>query len=101
MKDYDTFLIENYRSFGDLNSCLVQFISVHKQHCMHVFPLQYSQLPGVNCVCRYHGGSPASSDSHQLNIICTIAPILELLLVWIALESEVGLASKMYRSMLT
>ena len=45
---------------------------------MHVFPLQYSQLPGVNCVCRYHGGrsSPASSDSHQLNIICTIAQIL-------------------------
>ena len=35
---------------------------------MHVFPLQYRQLPGVNCVCRYHGGSPASSDSHQLNI---------------------------------
>ena len=32
---------------------------------MHVFPLQYRQLPGVNCVCRYHGGSPASSDSHQ------------------------------------
>ena len=40
---------------------------------MHVFPLQYSQLPGVSCVCRYHGGSPASSDSHQLDIICTIA----------------------------
>ena len=39
---------------------------------MHVFPLQYSQLPGVNCVCRYRGGSPASSDSHQLNIICAI-----------------------------
>ena len=43
---------------------------------MHVFPLQYSQLPGVNCVCRYHGSSPASSDSHQLNIICTIVQIL-------------------------
>ena len=39
---------------------------------MHVFPLQYSQLPGVNCVRRCHGGSPASSDSHQLNIICTL-----------------------------
>ena len=40
---------------------------------MHVFPLQYRQLPGVNSVCRYHGGSsPASSDSHQLGIICTI-----------------------------
>ena len=71
---------------------------------MHVFPLQYRQLPGVNCVCRYHGGSPASSqDSHQLNIaqICAI-------MVWIALEFEVGLASKMwlarcrlYRSMLS
>ena len=24
---------------------------------MHVFTLQYRQLPGVNCVCRYHGGS--------------------------------------------
>ena len=59
---------------------------------MHVFPLQYRQLPGVNCVCRYHCGSPASSDSHQLNIFCTIAQIL---LIWIALESEVGLASKM------
>ena len=35
---------------------------------MHVFPLQYRQLPGVYCVCRYHGGSPASSDSHELNI---------------------------------
>ena len=35
---------------------------------MHVFPLQYRQLPGVNCVCRYHSGSPASSDSHHLNI---------------------------------
>ena len=58
---------------------------------MHVFPLQYRQLPGVNCVCRYHGGSPASSDSHQLNIICTA----QILLIWIALESEVGLASKM------
>ena len=31
---------------------------------MHVFPLQCRQLPGVNCV---DGGSPASSDSHQLN----------------------------------
>ena len=45
---------------------------------MHVIPLQYRQLPGVNCVCRYyHGGSPASSDSHQLSIaqlhkICAI-----------------------------
>ena len=44
---------------------------------MHVFPLQYRQLPGVNCVCRYHGGSPASSDSYQLNMaqlhkICAI-----------------------------
>ena len=56
---------------------------------MHVFPLQYRQLPGVNCVCRYHGGSPASSDSHQLHN-CKL-----LLNVWIALESEVGLASKM------
>ena len=64
---------------------------------MHVFPLQYRQLPGFNCVCRYHGGSPASSDSHQLNIICTIAQNLcnNLLLVWIALESEVVLASKL------
>ena len=36
---------------------------------MHVIPLQYRQLPGVNCVCRYHGGSPANSDSHQLNVV--------------------------------
>ena len=70
---------------------------------MHVFPLQYSQLSGVNCVCRYHGGSPASSDSYQLNIICTITQILcnNYYRPLIALESEVGLASKMYRSMPT
>ena len=60
---------------------------------MHVFPLQYRQLPGVNCVCRYHGGSPASSDSHQLNIAQNLCN--NLLLVWIALESVVVLASKL------
>ena len=70
---------------------------------MHVFPLQYRQLPGVNCVCTYHGGSPPSSDSHQLKIVQlhTICAIIIINFVWIALESEVGLASKMYRSMLT
>ena len=68
---------------------------------MHVFPLQYRQLPGVNCVCSYHGGSPASSDSHQLNIAQLHKICANNNFVWIALESEVGLASKMYRSMLT
>ena len=64
---------------------------------MHVFPLQYRQLPVVNCVCRYHGGSPASSDSHQyehnLYKICAV-----IIIGFVSLESEVGLASK---SMLT
>ena len=35
LKDYDTFLI------GPV-------LSTQRQHCMHVFPLQYRQLPGVN-----------------------------------------------------
>ena len=63
---------------------------------MHVFPLQYRQLPGVNSVCRYHGGSPASSDSHQYEHNLKICAIIIIGLV--SLESEVGLASKLYRS---
>ena len=51
--------------------------------------LQYRQLriPGVNCVCSYHGGSPASSDRtlHNQNLCANNN------FVWIALESEVGL----------
>ena len=61
---------------------------------MHVFPLQYSQLPGVNCVCRYHGGSPASSDSHQLHIICTnywSGSLSSLKLGWLARCIDLGL----------
>ena len=54
---------------------------------MHVFPLQYRQLPGVNCVSKYHGGSPTSSDSHQLNIlICTIAQICAIIINIIGLD---------------
>ena len=41
-------------------------------------------------------GSPASSDSHQFNITQNMCNNHKLILVWIALESEVGLASKVY-----
>ena len=43
---------------------------------------------------RYHGGNPASSDSHQLNIALNLCNNYYCM-VRIALESEVGLASKM------
>ena len=61
---------------------------------MHVFPLQYIQLPGVNCVC-----IPVSSDSHQLNIAPIIigvdrSSVLSLKLGWLA-------RCRVYRSMLT
>ena len=47
---------------------------------MHVFPLQYRQLPGVNCVCKYDGGSPAgqSSVEHCTNSLSSLKLIARL-----------------------
>ena len=71
---------------------------------MHVFSLQYRQLPVVNCVCRYHGGSPASSDSHQLNI-AQLHKICAIIYYWSGSLSSLKLcwlvSCRLYRSMLT
>ena len=72
---------------------------------MHVFPLQYRELPGVNCVCRHHGGSPASSDSHQLNI-AIVQNLCNSNYHWSGSLSSLKLGYKLaskiaYRSMLT